>query len=239
MDDNKGMTTLTAAEAAKKLSSFPTFSSGSTAIDSLLGGGYKVGRVVEIFGKSNSGKTQLAMQAALSAARAGSRALFIDTEGTFRPERLEGIANARGWDKTGLLDKIVYLRADSYAEQMETVVGMNRREVTAPCRLVVVDTFTRNFTLELPGSSNLANRQAALNLTLGEMARDAFLSGRAYVLTNRVTFGAVHEIGIGGKTVEQLVHASIRLDRERDRVRATMTSSGANVLAAMGETGVD
>ena len=195
--------------------------------------------MVEFFGRSNSGKTQLAMQAALCASRSGFRALFVDTEGSFRPERLEGIARARGWGTAGLLDTIVYVRTDSASEQMELIRRMQGREATKECQLVVIDTLTRNFTTDMPGRQNLAGRQGALNVHLSEMARDAYINARAYLLTNRVTFGPVHEVGIGGRTVEQLVHASVRLDREGHSVRGTLVPEGGSILAEFGESGID
>jgi RecA/RadA recombinase len=179
------------------------------------------------------------MQAVLIAAKAGARSLYIDTEGAFRPERLEEMAGARGWEIGGLLERIVYVRSDSSSEQMETVRKMAVRPATSSCGLVVVDTLTRNFSVELPGSSNLSSRQAALNVHLSEMARDAYLNGRAYLLTNRVTFGTSHDIGIGGRTVEQLVHASIMLERDEGRVRATLIHRGESVLTQMNAAGVD
>jgi len=179
------------------------------------------------------------MQAALVAARAGRRSLFVDTEGSFRPERLEDIARARGWDYSGLLERVVYVRTDSLSEQMETVRRMAERAATSACRLVIIDTLTRNFSVELPGKSNLASRQGALDVYLSEMGREAYLSGRAYLLTNRVTFGPQHDVGIGGKTVEQLVRASVRLDRSGASVRATLTSGGQSAMAGLGPRGVD
>jgi RecA/RadA recombinase len=196
----------TGIDVLKKTAAFRIFTSGSANLDALLDGGYREGRVVELLGRSSSGKTQLAMQAVLCAAKAGKMALFVDTEGSFRPERLEGMAEARGWDPAGILERIVYLRTDSFAEQTEAVVRMSARKATAACSLVVVDTLTRNFTIGLPGRSNLAERQGALDVYLSEIARDAYLNGRAYLLTNRVTFGPVHDVAIGGKTVEQMVH---------------------------------
>ncbi len=190
-------------------------------------------------GKSNSGKTQLAMQAVLSAARTGSKSLFIDTEGTFRPERMVEIAKERGWDVDGLLERIVYLRADSLSEQMAVVANMNTRETTAPCRAVVIDTVTRNFSLELPGNANMAGRQGSINVHLSEMSRDAFLYGRTYGLMNRVTFVATGDVGIGGRTVEQLVHASVRLAREKETVRVTLMGTGETAVAEIGPAGVD
>jgi DNA repair protein RadA len=195
--------------------------------------------MVELHGRSNTGKTQLAMQAVLCAAWRGKKALFIDTEGTFRPERLEGMAEARGWDPTGILERIVYLRTDSFVEQMETVAKMKVRKATAACSLVVVDTLTRNFTIGLPGRSNLAERQGSLDVYLSEIARDAYLNGRAYLLTNRVTFGPSHDVAIGGRTVEQMVHVSILLERDGGSVKATNLSTGQSVLALMSKAGVD
>lgn len=179
------------------------------------------------------------MQAALLAAKGSAKTLFIDTEGTFRPERMEEMARARGWDSDGLLERIVYIRSDSASEQMETIRGMATRKATSSCSLAVVDTLTRNFSVELPGRSNLPSRQAALNIHLSEMSRDAYLNGRAYLLTNRVTFGAAHDVSIGGRTVEQLVHASVRLEREGTGVRATLVESGESVRAEMRASGVD
>jgi DNA repair protein RadA len=232
------MVTATGDEVVRKAASFRFFSSGSKTLDSLLDGGFREGKVVEFYGKSNSGKTQLAMQAALYAAREGPRVLFVDTEGSFRPERLEAMARARGWKTEGLLDRVIYIRTDSSSEQMEVVRMMAMRNTTASCRMVVVDTLTRNFSVELPGRSNLASRQGGLNVHLSEIARDAFLNSRAYVLTNRVTFGAAQDVGIGGKTVDQLLHMSVRLDRQGAQLKGTL-ASGASAIANFGETGID
>ena len=193
--------------------------------------------MTELYGRSGSGKTLLAAQTALLAAKDGARSLYVDTEGSFRPERLQQIAESRGWDLRGLLERMVYVRSDSAPEQMEAVRRMAERAATAPCAIVIVDTLTRNFSVELPGRPNLPSRQAALNTYLSEMARDAYLNGRTYLLANRVTFGTTHEVGIGGKTVDQLVHESLRLEREDGTLRVTM-ASGDSVNATIGRSGV-
>lgn len=229
---------ITAAGAVERVSGFPYFGSGSKAIDKLLGGGYRAGRLTEVFGRSNAGKSQLAMQAALLAAKQGTQTLFLDTEGSFRPERLEEMARARGWKSEGILERILYVRINSSSEQMEAAQRMEARAATAPCRLVVVDTLTRNFSLDLPGRSNMSSRQSALDVYLSQMARDAYLHGRAYLLTNRVTYGAAHVVRIGGRTVEQLVDASLRLERQGNEVRAELLSTGEIVTAVLDIAGV-
>lgn len=229
----------TAEAALKRGASFPVHTTGSKAIDSLLGGGLRGGTLTVFYGRSNSGKTQLAMQAAMMCGDAGGKALFVDTEGSFRPERVQEMARERGKDAEAILGRIVYVRSDSVAEQMEAVRQMPVRPVTASCDLVVIDTLTRNFTVELPGRTNLSSRQGTLDVYLSEMARDAYRHSRAYLLTNRVTFGAVQDVGIGGKTVEQLVHRSMILERDGSAVRATLVPSGVRTTAEIGRRGID
>ncbi len=227
-----------AESSVKRVAAFERHSSGSKKLDALLGGGYRAGTLTEVFGRSNSGKSQLAMQAVLEAARREEPSLYVDTEGSFRPERLEQMAEARGWEIGGLMERVIYVRTDSVSEQLETVRNMQARPATASSRLVVVDTLTRNFSVELPGTSNLSNRQAALGVHISEMARDAYINGRAYILTNRVTFGPSRDVSIGGRTVEQLVHASVMLERDGAMTKATLLSSGEGARMEVGAAGV-
>ena len=179
------------------------------------------------------------MQAVLCAARAGADSLYVDTEGAFRPERVEEMAVARGWGGGSLLSRITYLRCDSAAQQAEAVRRMQTRTRTLGCRLVVVDTVTRNFSIDLPGNENLPGRQGALDAYLSEMARDAFLNDRAYLLTNRVTFDRRGgDVGIGGNTIVQLVHASLHLQREGKMVRVSQVGGTTSALVEMGPAGI-
>jgi RecA/RadA recombinase len=216
---------ISARDVLEKLGSFPTFTSGSSGIDRLLDGGFHSGRLVEVFGSSGCGKSQLAMQASLLAAARKERTVYIDTEGAFRPERMLTMARARGQPLEGLLDRIAFVRVDTAASQLDVVRAIATREETSSARFVVIDTFTRNFTLDYPGRTNLQSRQGALDTLLSEIARDAFLHSRAYLLTNRVTFSQQGgEARIGGLTMEQLVHCSIHLEKTKEGVVATRTS---------------
>jgi len=221
------------------MKSCPFYSSGSKAIDEILGGGFKTGRLAVVFGKGNSGKSQLAMQAVLCAAKSGVESLYVDTEGAFRPERIEEMAHARGWHDGSLLSRITYLRCDSTAQQAEAVRRMQASGRTAKSGLVVVDTVTRNFSLDLPGNENLPGRQGALNSYLSDIARDAFLNKRAYLLANRVTFdrrGA--DVGIGGSTIAQLVHISLHFQREGKMIRVTEMGGTRSALVKIGPEGI-
>jgi DNA repair protein RadA len=194
-------------------------------MDRLLDGGFHAGKVIEVYGKSGSGKTQLAMQTALKVSAMGEKSVFIDTEGAFRPERILAMAKARNQVADGLLDRIAFVRVRTAAAQADTVRAIAEKNETADARFVVIDTFTRNFTLDFPGRANLQSRQGALDVHLSEIARDAFIHSRAYLLTNRVTFSQGEgEARIGGRTMEQLVHDSIHLEKSKDGVKATRSS---------------
>jgi RecA/RadA recombinase len=58
------------------------------SLDAFLGGGLQESWLVELVGEAGSGKTQWAMSIAATALLQGSRVFWLDTENTFRPDRL-------------------------------------------------------------------------------------------------------------------------------------------------------
>lgn len=80
-------------------------SSGSQSLDTLLGGGVETGSITEIFGEFRTGKTQIChtlcvtCQLPISKGGGEGMAMYVDCEGTFRPERLIPIAKRFGLDE--------------------------------------------------------------------------------------------------------------------------------------------
>ncbi len=216
----------TIREAVELSRTHSVIASGSEAIDTLLDGGYRIGEIVELYGESKTGKTQLAMQAAISCAALGSSVLYVDTESTFRPERIEAIARARGLRGQELLRRIYRMKAPDPYTQIEASKLVRTKVELAESRLIVVDTVTKNFSVAYPGRENIPNRQGLLSVYLGELARDAYLKGRAVLLTNRVTAfrtaGGGREAHVGGETLSQFVHRVIHLTRVGEKVRASI-----------------
>ena len=97
---------------------------GSKELDSLLGGGIETQSITEAFGKFSSGKSQIAFQLCVNAqlpvekGGLGGGVIFIDTENTFRPERIAQIAKAKGADPDAILRNIHYVRAYNSDHQM-------------------------------------------------------------------------------------------------------------------------
>lgn len=86
-------------------------------LDKLLEGGIETGSITEVFGEFRTGKTQLAhtlcvtCQMAVTDGGAEGKAIYIDTEGSFRPSRLQAIAERFGLDPAVALENVAYARA--------------------------------------------------------------------------------------------------------------------------------
>jgi len=209
-----------------------TFSSGSESFDRILGSGLETGQMVEVFGASGTGKTQLAIQFALSVASAGFSCAYVDAEGQFRPERLASICESRGFESTRILSLVYCIRAETTRQQQGAISMINENENLRDCRFVAVDTVTKNFTLEFGGSRAVVSRQTALGAYLNRLARDAYRRDRAVLLLNRVASvgldGESREVGIGGDTLRHFVQKSVWLQRRGESVYASLADGSGS-----------
>jgi DNA repair protein RadA len=165
---------------------------GSKALDELLGGGVEARAITEAAGEFGSGKTQLALQLCvnvqLPAERGGwaGEAAVIDTENTFRPERIAQIATAAGLNPDEVLPRVHVARAYNSAHQMMLVDKVAELGKTRPIRLVVVDSLTAHFRAEFVGRDALANRQQKLNTHMHDLLRLGDKLDAAIYCTNQV-----------------------------------------------------
>jgi len=219
---------LTFAEALEVARGLDKLGTGSTGIDGLVGGGYEEGKITEVFGPSNSGKTQLAMQATVMAAARGWRSVYVDTESTFRPERVVQMAEARGLEPKATLESVFSIRARDVEAQTHVLKRMVDDPRVSPAKLVVIDTVTKNFSLEFPDKERVGRRQGALGVYLNRIALDAYFHKRVVLLTNRVASvtrnGLTKDVNLGGLTLGRFVSKSIRLRREVSYVYANVES---------------
>lgn len=177
-------------------------STGSAALDALLGGGMRSGFVTDVYGESGSGKSQLCFTLCASCARVGGRAVFVDTAGTFRPERISEIA---GGDA---LERITFIRALHSKDQIAAL----RKAKEMDIQLLIVDTLTSLFSAEYSGPA----RHLAVMSHLRDLAVYAINSGCAVVVTNMVRNApsdgalAIQREYLGG-SVSIYSHAKVRL----------------------------
>ena len=167
--------------------------SNSKALDELLGGGIETQAITEFSGEFGTGKTQLGHQIAVDvqmpAAQGGlgGEVVYIDTESTFRPERIVDMAKGLGVEPEAALEKIHVARAFNSNHQMLLVQKAQELARERPVRLLVVDSLTSHFRSEYVGRAELAPRQQQLNKHLHELLRFADTYNAAIVVTNQVS----------------------------------------------------
>jgi len=166
---------------------------GSLQLDKLLGGhGIETGQITEIFGEFRCGKTQLChtlcvtCQLPIEQGGAESKALYIDTEGTFRPERLQAIAARYSLNAEDVLENVTYARAYNAEHQDRLLVEASAVFCDSRYALLIVDSATGLFRTDYTGRGELAERQQALNQFLRKLQRIADEHGVAVVITNQV-----------------------------------------------------
>jgi RecA/RadA recombinase len=171
-----------------------SISTGSKAIDALLGGGIPTGMITDVYGESGSGKSQLCFTLCANCAKdSAASTLFIDTAGTFRPERIMQISGSQS-----ALEKINYVRAFTTIDQMNAAKKILEVRPT----LVIVDSLTSLFSTEYSGPE----RHRALMKYLHELALLAISSGCAIVVTNMVrTAPPITLIDQAGRNIAQAV----------------------------------
>ena len=150
---------------------------GSQELDNLFGGGIETGCVVEFFGEFRTGKTQIAHQLCVNVqlpredGGLNGNALYIDTEGTFRPERIIQMAEGLDLDHKKVLKNIVFGRAYNSDHQMLLIKESSNLIKEKNIKLVIVDSLIGHFRSEYVGRGTLANRQQTINVHLHDLLR--------------------------------------------------------------------
>ena len=166
--------------------------SGTSSMDELLGGGFETQSICEVFGEFGSGKTQIGHQLAvntilpISQGGLNGEVFYIDTEDTFRPERIAQMAEAVGMDPQDALDRIHVARAYNSAHQMLLVDEIKRMAKSIDVKLVIVDSLTSHFRAEYVGRGMLASRQQKLNKHLKELKQLSDVQNAMILVTNQV-----------------------------------------------------
>ncbi len=165
---------------------------GSKNLNDLLGGGVETQAITEAFGKFSSGKSQLGFQLAVSVQRPveqgglGGNCLFIDTESTFRPERVRQLAVAMGLDGDEALKNIFVAKAVNSDHQMILTEKAEELVKEKNIRVVVIDSLTSYFRAEYLGRGALGERQQKLNRHLHTLQKLANKFNIAVYVTNQV-----------------------------------------------------
>ena len=164
-------------------------STGSESFNALLGGGVETGSITECFGEFGSGKTQIAHMLAVNVQKMDPTAVavYIDTENTFRPERIKQLSEGAGLDPDKVLKNIKVARAYNsdhqmlLAEKVEDLIQKNDN-----VKIVIVDSLIAHFRAEFIGRGTLAERQQKLNKHMHILLKLADTCNLAVYVTNQV-----------------------------------------------------
>jgi DNA repair protein RadA len=165
---------------------------GSSAFDKMIGGGVETQAITEVYGEFGSGKSQLAHQLCVNVqlpsekGGLGAKAIYIDTENTFRPERIEQIAKAAGLDPKEALDNIYVARACTTDHQILLAAKASDIAKQGCFKLIVVDSLTSLFRTEYCGRGALAERQQKLGQHLAALHKLAEMHDMVVFVTNQV-----------------------------------------------------
>ena len=189
-------------------------STGSTNLNNLLGGkGVETKSMTECYGAFGSGKTQLGLTLAVNVQMpieqggANGKSVWIDTEGTFRPERIRQIAEGMGANPDKVLKNILVARAFNSDHQILLIDKINEMiKDGEPIKVVIIDSLTAHFRAEFSGRGQLADRQQKLNKYLHNLIKMAEQHNLAIYVTNQVMANPAMMFGdpttaIGGNIV--------------------------------------
>ncbi|KAG7367542.1 DNA repair and recombination protein radA [Nitzschia inconspicua] len=222
----------TAADALEDRKNIVCLTTGSTELDKLLEGGIETGSITEVFGEFRTGKTQLChtlcvtCQQPVNEGGAEGKAIYIDTEGSFRPERLQAIAERFNLDPAAALENIAVARAHNSEHQMELLKTAAAIMAQDRYALLVVDSATALFRTDYVGRGELSERQMQIGQFLRQLTRMAEEFGVAVFITNQVvanpdgmSFAKDATKPIGGNIVAHASTTRLRLRKGRGENR--------------------
>ncbi|XP_053992587.1 DNA repair protein RAD51 homolog A-like [Hylaeus volcanicus] len=212
------------------------FTTGSVQIDKILQGGIETGSLTELFGEFRTGKTQLCYTLAVTCqlpfeqGGAEGKCLWIDTEGTFRPERIRRIAERFKLNSENVLENVVYGKAFNTDHQLELIIEASALMVESRFALLIVDSATSLYRAEYVGRGELAARQNHLLQFLRRLHSLADTFGVAVVISNQVcakidmipsfNFGrGVEKVPIGGHIMAHSSQTRLSLNKARGATR--------------------
>ena len=224
----------------RKRESVTKIPTGSASFDAMLDGGFETGAITECFGQYGSGKTQVGHALAVNVQKddPSAIAVYIDTENTFRPERIVQFARGAGLDPEKVLENVKVARAFNSDHQMllaEKVDDLVKQGLNV--RLVIVDSLTAHFRAEFVGRGTLAERQQKLNKHMHVLAKFADMHNACVYVTNQVMakpdqfFGDPTE-AIGGNIVGHNSTFRVYLRRGKKGTRVAKLVDAPNLADA-------
>ncbi len=162
------------------------FSTGDEKIDGWFGGGIESRAVTEFYGRFRSGKTQICYCTAVKTASEGKKVLYVDTENTFDPMRVDEICKVRKYDMDTAEENILVMQPKAASLFFKDMQQLARHIKENNIELVIVDSIIALHRAEFIGRSNLSERQQQLSRIISFLVRCAEHYDVAVMITNQV-----------------------------------------------------
>ena len=176
-----------------------------------------MGEIVVVYGEAGTGKTTLAIQTAIEAARRGSKVLYIDTDRSFTHQRFLQLA---GEDSDTVSEQILLFFPDTFSAQTSLVESIENY-LTASTRLLVVDTITSLYRVSLGSAERTFGLNRELNRQLAYLSEAALRRRLVVLLTSQVharmdfPFGRIEPVA--RRTLAHWPRTIIRLRNTREQ----------------------
>jgi DNA repair protein RadA len=216
-----GVSFIRADQLLKQRQNVARLTTGCKALDNMVAGGLETQSITEFYGEYGSGKSQVCHQLCVNVqlpVEKGGLAggvLYIDTENTFRLERIVQMATHLGLNPEEVVKNIIYAEAYTSDHQMFLLENSDEIIKANNIKLIIVDSLMAHFRSEYIGREMLASRQQKLNKHMHKLNALARAFNAVAVVTNQVMskpdqfFGdALHPVGgnIVGHTSQTRVY---------------------------------
>jgi meiotic recombination protein DMC1 len=221
------LTFINGMEHLQKRQTIRKISTGSQAFDDLLLGGIESQAITEVYGEYRTGKTQLAHTLCVTAqfTGGGGKVIYIDTENTFRPERIKQIAERFDKDGDEILGNIMVARAYTVDHLNTLLLHSAKQMYVEEFSLMVVDSIMAPFRVDYSGRGELSERQQVLGRTLSKLIKIAEQFNIAVLICNQVqsdpgnTMGGDIKKPIGGNIIAHASTTRLQLKKGKGELR--------------------
>ncbi|MGB9169467.1 MAG: hypothetical protein WCB31_11125 [Nitrososphaeraceae archaeon] len=193
-------------------------STGADSLDKMIGGGLETKTITQFYGQPGSCKTQLCFTLC-ALLPSNFKCIFIDTEGTFRLERIQEISRAR--KVNALLENIFVSRAYTTTELENCMDNTEKKIDSDPViKLLIIDSMTNLYRIEYSGAARLSQRQHQFTKYMYKIKNLAESRDIVVVITNQVylDYSSSHDKdkAVGGYSLNYPCTNIIKLIKNRD-----------------------
>ncbi len=203
------------------------FSTGAKSLDDLIGGGLELKTITQLYGPPGSGKTQLCFTLC-AILPSHFKCIYLDTEGTFRPERIKQIAATKNINTA--LKNILVRKVSTTFELEKCIDSIDKNiQLDPTIKLIIIDSMVNLYRVEYPGPAKLPQRQQQLTNYMHKLCHLAQFKNIAVVITNQVysyySGNNYKDNPIGGYSLNYKCTTIISLIKNRDRITAELIKS--------------